>query len=85
MKLGKERPNALFLDMACCVGNDTRKVIADGFPASQVVASDLFAGECLHSCSESRRFNPRRHRVLEHRAQGVQVYAGDLPSEVHPR
>ncbi|KAJ3526532.1 hypothetical protein NM688_g8250 [Phlebia brevispora] len=41
LRLGKERPGALFLDMACCVGNDVRKAIADGFPQSQALASDL--------------------------------------------
>ena len=47
LQLGKERPNALFLDIGCGVGNDTRKVVADGFPAKQVIASDLFPGEYI--------------------------------------
>ncbi|KAI0072366.1 hypothetical protein K474DRAFT_1629115 [Panus rudis PR-1116 ss-1] len=41
LKLGRERPGALFLDMACCFGNDARKAVADGFPVKQVLASDL--------------------------------------------
>ncbi|KAJ3551506.1 hypothetical protein NM688_g4664 [Phlebia brevispora] len=41
LKLGKEREGAIYLEMACCVGNDLRKAIADGFPAKQVIASDL--------------------------------------------
>ncbi|KZT21766.1 hypothetical protein NEOLEDRAFT_1138979 [Neolentinus lepideus HHB14362 ss-1] len=40
LNLGKERQNAIFLDMACCFGTDTRKIVVDGFPASQVIASD---------------------------------------------
>ncbi|GJE88666.1 hypothetical protein PsYK624_047490 [Phanerochaete sordida] len=41
LKLGKERPGALFLDLGCCVGNDVRKAVADGFPVNQALASDL--------------------------------------------
>ncbi|KIP07663.1 hypothetical protein PHLGIDRAFT_412077 [Phlebiopsis gigantea 11061_1 CR5-6] len=41
LRLGKERPGALFLDLACCVGNDVRKAVADGFPVNQALASDL--------------------------------------------
>jgi len=41
LELGKERPNAILLDLGCCFGNDARKAVADGFPASQVLASDL--------------------------------------------
>ncbi|KAI0056578.1 hypothetical protein BV25DRAFT_1565307 [Artomyces pyxidatus] len=41
LKLGKERDGAIFLDIGCCFGNDARKAIADGYPAQNVVASDL--------------------------------------------
>ncbi|THG92562.1 hypothetical protein EW026_g8378 [Hermanssonia centrifuga] len=44
LRLGKERQGALFLDMACCVGNDVRKAVADGFPVNQALASDLEPG-----------------------------------------
>ena len=44
LKLGKERPGALFLDIGCCVGCDVRKPVADGFPVDQVIASDLHPG-----------------------------------------
>ncbi len=47
LQLGRERPGALFLDLACCVGNDVRKAVADGFPISQALASDLHSGEHL--------------------------------------
>ncbi|KAF8510351.1 hypothetical protein BU17DRAFT_70090 [Hysterangium stoloniferum] len=32
LKIGKERPNAVFLDLGCCFGNDARKAVADGYP-----------------------------------------------------
>ncbi|KAF7791668.1 hypothetical protein EIP86_002691 [Pleurotus ostreatoroseus] len=41
IKLGAERPGALYLELASCVGNDVRKAIADGFPVTQTLASDL--------------------------------------------
>ncbi|PSS37142.1 hypothetical protein PHLCEN_2v1015 [Hermanssonia centrifuga] len=41
LKIGKERKGALFLDVGCCVGNDVRKAIVDGFPMNQALASDL--------------------------------------------
>ncbi|KAI0066449.1 hypothetical protein BV25DRAFT_1796896 [Artomyces pyxidatus] len=41
LELGKEREGAIFLDIGCCFGNDLRKAIADGYPAKNVVASDL--------------------------------------------
>ncbi|KAL4250087.1 hypothetical protein ABKN59_005977 [Abortiporus biennis] len=41
LKLGRERPGALFLDMGTCFGNDVRKIVADGFPTQQTIASDL--------------------------------------------
>lgn len=41
LKLGKERPGAIFLDIGCCFGNDVRKVVADGFPIQGIIASDL--------------------------------------------
>jgi len=41
LKLGFTRQNALFLDLGCCFGSDIRKAIEDGFPAENIVASDL--------------------------------------------
>jgi len=41
LRLGKERPGALFLDIGCCFGNDIRKAVADGYPVDQVIGSDL--------------------------------------------
>ncbi|KAJ4480100.1 hypothetical protein J3R30DRAFT_3288682 [Lentinula aciculospora] len=43
LELGSTRPNAIFLDLGCCFGNDLRKAIEDGFPAQNVIASDLRA------------------------------------------
>ena len=44
LRLGIERKGALFLDLGCCVGNDVRKAVADGFPVTQALASDLHPG-----------------------------------------
>ncbi|KAH9843541.1 uncharacterized protein C8Q71DRAFT_728886 [Rhodofomes roseus] len=41
IKLGKERPGAIFLEMACCFGADVRKAVADGYPVENCVATDL--------------------------------------------
>ncbi|EMD41445.1 hypothetical protein CERSUDRAFT_110022 [Gelatoporia subvermispora B] len=41
LKIGKERQGAIFLDIGCCFGNDARKAIADGYPAENVITSDL--------------------------------------------
>ncbi|KAI9059639.1 hypothetical protein FKP32DRAFT_1596195 [Trametes sanguinea] len=43
IKLGKERKGAILLDVGCCLGDDVRKAAADGFPANQIVATDLHA------------------------------------------
>lgn len=41
LRLPRDRPDALFLELACGVGNDTRKAVVDGFPADRVVATDI--------------------------------------------
>ncbi|KAG1750827.1 hypothetical protein EDB19DRAFT_1893347 [Suillus lakei] len=41
LKLGRERPNAVLLDIGCCFGVDARKAAADGFPAKNIIASDI--------------------------------------------
>lgn len=43
-ELLKNRPDAIFLDIGCCVGTEIRKVIHDGWPISQTIATDLEAG-----------------------------------------
>ncbi|KAG2124603.1 hypothetical protein DEU56DRAFT_974220 [Suillus clintonianus] len=40
LKLGRERPDAVLLDVACCFGVDARRAAADGFPAKNIIASD---------------------------------------------
>ncbi|KAF5359216.1 hypothetical protein D9756_003134 [Leucocoprinus leucothites] len=42
--LAGERPEAIFLDIGCCFGNDLRKVVSDGWPANRAVAFDLHKG-----------------------------------------
>ncbi|KAF7330378.1 hypothetical protein MVEN_02476200 [Mycena venus] len=41
LHLGQNVPGALLLDIGCCFGNDLRKIASDGFPAHNMVASDL--------------------------------------------
>ncbi|KAI8983392.1 hypothetical protein BD414DRAFT_442586 [Trametes punicea] len=41
LRIGRERPGAILLDIGCCFGTDTRRAAADGFPVKQIVASDL--------------------------------------------
>ncbi|KAI9461144.1 hypothetical protein HD554DRAFT_2176421 [Boletus coccyginus] len=41
LKLGQEREGALFLDLGCGLANAARKLALDGFPAKQIIASDL--------------------------------------------
>jgi len=41
LKLGKERKDAIFLDLGCCFGSDVRKAVADGYPVRNVIASDI--------------------------------------------
>ncbi|KAF8896601.1 hypothetical protein BD779DRAFT_1618700 [Infundibulicybe gibba] len=41
LALTRERDNPVLLDMACCFGNDAHKIVADGWPACNIVASDL--------------------------------------------
>ncbi|KAG2051628.1 hypothetical protein BDR06DRAFT_889242 [Suillus hirtellus] len=41
LKLGRERPDAVLLDIGCCFGVDARKAAADGFPAKNIIASDV--------------------------------------------
>lgn len=41
LQLGRDRPGAILLDLGCCFGNDARKAVADGFPGTQVIATDL--------------------------------------------
>ncbi|KAF9240245.1 hypothetical protein BU15DRAFT_74160 [Melanogaster broomeanus] len=40
-QIGRERKDAILLDIGCCFSVDSRKAAADGFPACNIVASDL--------------------------------------------
>ncbi|GJJ13704.1 hypothetical protein Clacol_007960 [Clathrus columnatus] len=44
LKLGKTRENAIMLDIGCGFGNDSRRVISDGFPLQNVLCTDLLEG-----------------------------------------
>ncbi|PPQ78837.1 hypothetical protein CVT26_011848 [Gymnopilus dilepis] len=37
----RERPDSLLLDIGCGFGHDTRKIVLDGFPARNIIASDI--------------------------------------------
>ncbi|KAF8868007.1 hypothetical protein CPB84DRAFT_1697733, partial [Gymnopilus junonius] len=39
-----DHKDPVLLDIGCCFGNDTRKFIIDGWPAQEVIASDLREG-----------------------------------------
>ncbi|RPD58188.1 hypothetical protein L226DRAFT_511314 [Lentinus tigrinus ALCF2SS1-7] len=41
LKLGRGRPDAILLDVGCCFGTDARKAASDGWPATNIVATDL--------------------------------------------
>jgi len=41
LSLAEERPGAMLLDVGTCFGNDARKAAVDGFPASQVIGTDI--------------------------------------------
>ncbi|KAJ7467478.1 hypothetical protein FB451DRAFT_1352474 [Mycena latifolia] len=41
LDIGRNIPGALLLDIGCCFGNDLRKIASDGFPAQNMIASDL--------------------------------------------
>ncbi|CAE6518172.1 unnamed protein product [Rhizoctonia solani] len=41
LEYGRTHPDAIFLEMACCFGNDVRKAALDGFPVENIVATDL--------------------------------------------
>ncbi|KAG8793796.1 hypothetical protein FRC12_001568 [Ceratobasidium sp. 428] len=41
LEYGRTHPDAIFLEMACCFGNDARKAALDGYPVKNIVATDL--------------------------------------------
>jgi len=43
LNIGKEQPGAIFLDFACCFGNDLRTAVAAGFPVEGAIGADLNA------------------------------------------
>ncbi|KAJ7052584.1 hypothetical protein C8F01DRAFT_1090538 [Mycena amicta] len=59
LQLVREHPDTIILDIGCCFGNDLRKIARDGFPARNMVASDLrpeyweLGHKLFHSTPES--------------------------------
>ncbi|KAE9392994.1 hypothetical protein BT96DRAFT_1023274 [Gymnopus androsaceus JB14] len=41
IKLGKERKNAILIDVGCCFGSDIRKAVRDGYPVQNTLSLDL--------------------------------------------
>ncbi|KAI9569264.1 hypothetical protein HD554DRAFT_2092421 [Boletus coccyginus] len=41
LKLGRERPDEILLDLGACFGVDARKAAADGYPLRNIVTTDL--------------------------------------------
>ncbi|KAI0737400.1 hypothetical protein C8Q80DRAFT_1212744 [Daedaleopsis nitida] len=41
LALGKSRPNPILVDIGCCMGVDSRKVVFDGYPRDSVIATDI--------------------------------------------
>ncbi|KAI6117078.1 hypothetical protein EDD16DRAFT_1517867 [Pisolithus croceorrhizus] len=41
LDIGRERPDAIFLDLGCCFSVDSRKLALDGFPARGIISSDI--------------------------------------------
>ncbi|KAF8600505.1 hypothetical protein BDV93DRAFT_525383 [Ceratobasidium sp. AG-I] len=41
LEYGRTHAGAIFLEMACCFGNDARKAALDGYPVENIVATDL--------------------------------------------
>ncbi|KAJ7639311.1 hypothetical protein FB45DRAFT_977155 [Roridomyces roridus] len=44
LNLGKNDPNAILIELGCCLGNDVRNIAAAGFPSQNILASDLRSG-----------------------------------------
>lgn len=44
LEMRKSTPGAVLLDIGCCFGTDVRKAALDGWPASQIVATDIVPG-----------------------------------------
>ncbi|KAG2154062.1 hypothetical protein DEU56DRAFT_436109 [Suillus clintonianus] len=57
LKLGRERPDAVLLDIGCCFGVNARRAAADGFPAKNTIASDII-NEFLELSHELFRTTP---------------------------
>ncbi|KAI6099303.1 hypothetical protein EDD16DRAFT_1497747 [Pisolithus croceorrhizus] len=45
--MGRERPHAVFLDLGSCFCVDSRRVAFDGFPAHNIISSDIKKGDHL--------------------------------------
>jgi len=44
VELGRSQPDALLLDVGCGLGDDLRRLAADGYPAKNMIGSDIVGG-----------------------------------------
>ena len=65
------------------VGNDARKIIADGFPMSGVIASDL--RQCKYPFEHFEDLIINDNSILGPWSWIIQVYAGIVPCSIHRR
>src|SRR5260221_1164480 len=79
------------ISFVALVGNDARKVVADGYPLENVVTSDLHQGPFLRFRDYHHMLGTFRGTLITHvcrirgsRAQALQDDAGDLPDIVCP-
>ncbi|KZV63372.1 hypothetical protein PENSPDRAFT_669731 [Peniophora sp. CONT] len=79
LELGRTDPEAVLLDIGCCMGTDVRKATYDGYPASQIVGCELIP-EFLalgHKLYADEGTCPIRFIQCD-------VFALDLPSPIQP-
>ncbi|EIW83445.1 hypothetical protein CONPUDRAFT_52099 [Coniophora puteana RWD-64-598 SS2] len=62
LKIGREREDAVFLDIAACFGVDARRAVYDGFPAKNVIISDI-RPELLEMGHELFRTTPATYPI----------------------
>ena len=70
----------------CIVGAEVRKVVRDGWPISQIIATDIEEGMLIfHPRSSRKNHLLLRNRILGFGTQIVQNHARDLPRKIFSR
>ena len=83
--LGIESKGALFLDIGCSTGVACRKLVADGVPVRQIIATDLNAGESCTSETECLIGLITSDSVLGHRLRCLQINSRVIPGDLPER